>query len=570
MLCLKKTCASLALAFIVAGLAAAAQEVPPPRFIKDIPDLKIQADSRIRSVVIFPDRATVVRSAEIRPILGPQSVVFSGLPTTLIGSSLRATGRGAAEVKILGLESANEYLESPLLPEARKLQSELEALQFEMNRTKNGLAVLAAQESFLLSIQSTQASKASADLAQGKADPAAWEKTIEFLGAKLGAFKNSQLDRQKILKEQELKAESIKKRIDEIKPSKPREARKVTVLLDARTAGDFTLDLSYTVTNAMWTPLYTIRALPDSGEVELAVSGLIQQRSGENWEGVKASLSTSSPALESRPRELSPWILDIYVPRPVARSEGRMAAPGKGGGGSEDRMRMTEMAAAAAPPAPPREAEVETAAVTDTGIHLNFEIRRAIDVPSDGAPHKFPIDNPTLKIRFDYSAVPKGREAAFLRGTLTNTLAYPLLSGGADLFINQDFVGATKLPFVAAGEETRMFFGEDGQIKVGTELVKREKSGGGFLSKTEKLRLVTRITVQNLRKTPVEIEVTDQIPVSQNSKIEVRDVSLQPAPGKKDDKGLLTWTLSIAPQEKKEILIDWTIEYPRDAAIIGW
>jgi uncharacterized protein (TIGR02231 family) len=233
-------------------------------------------------------------------------------------------------------------------------------------------------------------------------------------------------------------------------------------------------------------------------------------------------------------------------------------------------MRMTEMAAAAAPPAPPREAEVETAAVTDTGIHLNFEIRRAIDVPSDGAPHKFPIDNPTLKIRFDYSAVPKGREAAFLRGTLTNTLAYPLLSGGADLFINQDFVGATKLPFVAAGEETRMFFGEDGQIKVRTELVKREKSGGGFLSKTEKLRLVTRITVQNLRKTPVEIEVTDQIPVSQNSKIEVRDVSLQPAPGKKDDKGLLTWTLSLAPQEKKEILIDWTIEYPRDAAIIGW
>lgn len=566
----RKTCACLVFLFLVPGLTVVAQEVPSARSIQDKPDLKIQAESKIRSVIIFPDRATVVRSAEIKPVPGPQSVVFSGLPTTLIGSSLRATGRGTAEVKILGLESANEYLESPLLPEARKLQAEQEALQFEMNRTHNDLAVLAAQESFLMSIQSTQAAKASADLAQGKADPAVWEKTIEFLGAKLGALKNSQLDRQRILKEQDIKAESLKKRIDEIKPSKPREARKVTVLLEARTAGDFTLDLSYTVTNAKWTPLYMIRALPDSGEVELAVSGLIQQRSGENWEGVKASLSTSSPALESQPRELPPWILDIYVPRPVVRSESRAASSSRGDGGAEDRMRMAEMASAPSPPPPPREAEIETAAVTDTGIHLNFDIRRAIDVPSDGAPHKFPIDNPSLKIKFDYSAVPKGREAAFLRGTLTNTLAYPLLPGGADLFINQDFVGATQLPLVAAGEETRMFFGEDGQIKVRTEQVKREKTGGGFLSKTEKLRLVTRITVQNLRRTPVEIEVTDRLPVSQNSKIEVRDVLLQPAPGKRDDQGLLTWTLSLAPQEKKEILIDWTVEYPRDATITGW
>jgi len=223
-----------------------------------------------------------------------------------------------------------------------------------------------------------------------------------------------------------------------------------------------------------------------------------------------------------------------------------------------------------APPSPPlREAEPDIAAVMETGIHVNFEIRRPVDVPSDGAPHKVPIDSQKLKVKFDYVAVPKLKDMMFLRGSLKNTLPYPLLPGNADLFIMQDFVGTTRLPHVAADDEAKMYFGEDRQIKVTYEQVKREKIGAGFLSKTEKLRLAYKITIQNLRKAPVAIEVMDQIPVSQNSKIEVRDAIIQPAPAKKDDKGLLTWTLTLAPQEKKEITIDFTIEYPKDANIIG-
>jgi len=76
------------------------------------------------------------------------------------------------------------------------------------------------------------------------------------------------------------------------------------------------------------------------------------------------------------------------------------------------------------------------------------------------------------------------------------------------------------LPLTASGEETRVFFGEDGQIKVKSEQVKREKIAAGFLSKTEKLHLVRKITVQNLRKTAVSVDVADRLPVSQNSKIE--------------------------------------------------
>ncbi|MCX6577647.1 MAG: mucoidy inhibitor MuiA family protein [Candidatus Aminicenantes bacterium] len=546
-----------------------AKELPPPRFVKDAtPELKIQAVSSIASVTIYPDRATIVRETNIKPVLGPQSVVFSGLPTTLIPNSLRASGRGVAAVKILGLEVANEFLETALLPEIKRLEAEIDALNFDITKTKNAIEVLSTQEKFLNSIQATTTTKASEQVAQGKPDILSWEKVYDFLGTKLLAVKQAQLEHQKKLDDQNVKLDALKKKLDSIRPRRSQEARKVSVLIEASQVGDFKLSLAYTVMNARWVPLYTVRALPDSSEIELTVTGLIQQRSGENWENVKAQLSTASPAIESRPGELDSWTLDIYVPRPVQR----MAAKSKDErieGGVVGGVLGGVVGSVASRPVEAREAEFATAAILESGIHLNFEIKRSVDIPSDGAPHKVPIDSQKLKVKFDYVAVPKLKEAMFLRGSVKNTLAYPFLPGSADLFIIQDFVGTTQIPYVAANEEAKLYFGEDGQIKIKYEQVKKEKINPGFLGKTEKLHLVYKITVQNLRKNAAEIELMDQLPISQNDKIEIKDINIQPAQSKKDDKGILTWKLTLAPQEKKEITIDFTIEYPKDVTIIG-
>jgi uncharacterized protein (TIGR02231 family) len=180
-----------------------------------------------------------------------------------------------------------------------------------------------------------------------------------------------------------------------------------------------------------------------------------------------------------------------------------------------------------------------------------------------------PIDTQNIEVEYDYMSIPKLKEAAFLRAKLRNTLPYPLLSGSADLFVIQDFIGSTKIPFVAKDEEAKVFFGEDRQIRIKHERTKREKSPPGFLGKNERIKLAYKITIQNLRKNKVNIEIQDQLPISQNTKIEIKDQAITPAPSKKDDKGVLTWTLTLEPQEKKEILIGFTIEYPKGSTIRG-
>jgi uncharacterized protein (TIGR02231 family) len=380
---------------------------------------EITAKSSIISVTIYPDRASITREGSLSLGSGTHSVVFDGLPSTLIPNSLRVSGKGTAIVKILGLDVSTAFLESPLLPEIKKLQGEIGALEMEMTKTKDAIEVLESQEKFLKSIESTSISKASQEVALGKPDILTWEKVIGFLGSKLQGIKQSKLEQLKILKEQQTKLDALKKKLDSMAPQKPLEAKKVTVLLESSRAGEFELNLSYTVVNARWVPLYTVRALPDSSEIELSVSGNIQQKSGEDWEDVKIFLSTSSPSLGTNPPELNPWILDIYVPRPVLQREAKVA------GGVEK----------AAAPRPEEaaleitEAEMAYAGIQESGIHLNFEIKRNVQIPSDGAPHKVPIDSQKMNAKFDYISVPKLKEAAFLRGNLQNTLPYPLLSG---------------------------------------------------------------------------------------------------------------------------------------------
>ncbi|MGD2245893.1 MAG: mucoidy inhibitor MuiA family protein [Candidatus Aminicenantes bacterium] len=526
---------------------------------------EIAAKSSISSVTIYPDRATIIRDADLTLGSGTHSVIFENLPVTLIPNSLRVSGKGTAVVKIVGLDLATQYLEFALLPEVKKLQAQIDAQELEMSKTANKIEVLNTQEKFLKSIESANAAQASQEIMLGKPDTQSWERVLNFLANKLSEVKIATIEQNQILKNQKVKLDALKKKLNSMRPQKSTQSRKVNVILEAARAGQFKLSLSYTVMRARWNPLYRMRALPDSSEIEFAMSANIQQRSGENWENTKALLSTASPALSTNPPVLYPWILDLYVPRPEQTRKAARVVGGVVGGVRAGEPKIE----APLEEADMMDAEMAAAGIVETGINLNFAIKKNVQIPSDGAPHKVPIDTQNIEVEYDYISVPKLKEAAFLRAKLRNTLPYPLLSGSADLFVIQDFIGSTKVPFIAKDEETKVFFGEDRQIRIKHERTKKETSPPGFLGKNERLKLAYKITAENLRQNKVDIEILDQLPISQNTKIEIKDQTITPAPSKKDEKGLLTWTLSLEPQEKKEINIEFTIEYPKGATIRG-
>ncbi|MBI4309336.1 MAG: DUF4139 domain-containing protein, partial [Candidatus Omnitrophica bacterium] len=80
------------------------------------------------------------------------------------------------------------------------------------------------------------------------------------------------------------------------------------------------------------------------------------------------------------------------------------------------------------------------------------------------------------------------------------------------------------------------------------------------------------ITVENYKSKPIIVKVYDQIPVSQDDKIRIKNIKFNPEPAKKDadDRpGVLYWTLSLNPAEKKDIGTAYSIEYPRNLNVTG-
>ncbi|MBC7348506.1 MAG: mucoidy inhibitor MuiA family protein [Candidatus Aminicenantes bacterium] len=513
----------------------------------------VEVTSRIQQVIVYPDRAQVIRKGEASLTPETRSLVFRGLPGTIIPGSVRVAASGQAPVKIIGVEVSREFLEAEKLPEVRKIMEEISSVESEMASLKGQEAILEAQEKFLNSFGAAFSNQASRELLAGRPDLSGVDKFVDYLGARLQSIQKSRQDNARALAEKQARLEALKKKLKEIMPAGSREQQNITVLVESTRTAGLQVELSYDVSPASWNPIYTIKALPELGEIELTVAAIVKQRTGENWDNVNLLLSTSRPTAGNQPGELSPWYLDFFQPR-MMRAASRDLV--------EAKMAMEAEAA-------PALALEETAEMVETWLGVNFEIKKAWTIASDGAERRVPIDSQKMPAAFDYLSVPKLQELCFLRSSFKSTLPYPLLPGRADLFIAQDFVGSLGLNLLPAGDELQLFFGQDNQVKVKRELVKREKSGPGFLGKNERVNQVFRITLENLRNRPVEVEVKDQLPVSQNTKIEVKDVKIMPAPSSRDENGILTWKLKLEPRQKQEIILDFTVEYPKGSRVIG-
>jgi uncharacterized protein (TIGR02231 family) len=75
------------------------------------------------------------------------------------------------------------------------------------------------------------------------------------------------------------------------------------------------------------------------------------------------------------------------------------------------------------------------------------------------------------------------------------------------------------------------------------------------------------ITIRNNKSNQVKITLNDQIPVSSNSSIKVDPLEL--SGGKLDGlTGELKWDLEMKPQETKQIILTYSVKYPKDQTVI--
>jgi uncharacterized protein (TIGR02231 family) len=548
-----------------------------------------ELDAPIRDVTVYSDRALITRQGKLELEAGEHEIRVNNLPQ-FIQESLRAAGSGPQGTRILNVDITTAFYSRPPETELLTLQTELDLLIQKQQLLKARQDALNDRRNWLRAL-GEQSRDFARGLAQGQMKPQDCADFFSFTSDQ--ALKDAQAaqDLEIQLKQVKQDIEAKKRELTWKQGTGPSDRLAALITVELAEAGTFELEISYLIMNASWYPQYDVRVQSgedeEKGEVELTYIGMVQQKTGENWEHVQLSLSTARPSLASILPELQPWYLSNYQP-PIPRRPAMAAmqrahlsrgvakkAQSEGAdedeeqfGGAENYLYAPAMAMPAAPL--PVAAEIATTTVEKAGAAFVFRAGRSVDIPSDNSPHKTTIARDGLPCAFDYVTAPAIEENAHLRATITNTTERVLLAGKTNIFLSGEYVGTSAINQIAPTEELKLFLGIDDNIKVKRELIEKGVDKGNLLQRDVRVTTYAyRITVHNYTALAKKIVVRDHLPVSNHERIKIKIQTIQPTPAERDKLEMLEWRFPLPADKEQKIEYRFTVEYPQDMQVIG-
>jgi uncharacterized protein (TIGR02231 family) len=342
--------------------------------------------------------------------------------------------------------------------------------------------------------------------------------------------------------------------------------------IDAKQAGPLTLRLSYLVAGASWTPAYRATLDPASGEIALVSEAVVRQGTGEDWNGVSLRLSTAAPARGVAPPEMESLLLR---PMPAER-DFKTAA----GGIAYERPAPARFHQNNLPIAPDlqaydalekKDAEIAQAEIVHSAYNVAFEVPGKPDVPADGADHRVVLRQESLPGTLTYRAAPSLEEAVFLTSVVRAPAQYPLLAGAMRVLAGGAYLGVYGVPETAPGAELNPPFGRDNRIKIARVEQPEVRSFEGLTNRTGQVAHQSKTTVENLRDRAVTVVVEDRVPVSEDERIvvEMGKATTADHTPSKTRPGVVSWKLTLAPHEKKDVVLSYTVRYPKEMLVAG-
>jgi uncharacterized protein (TIGR02231 family) len=539
----------------------------------------ITAESHLTQVSVYPDSALLTRSASIELAPGEHAVIFSDIIPELDENTIRVSGQGSAKVKILGAQVKKEFLKEKPGERVQELEKQIEETQMARRENEETLNILSQEREFLSSLRFFSQGQLPKDLITKVPSATEIDGILKFLDVSMKSNYAQNRTLENAIRDIDRKLEALLRELYEINtPDKMK--RSIIVEVQVLKAGNLDLIVTYLVPGASWQSLYDARASFEKGEVELVSYGLVRQQTGEDWPGIDMVLSTARPTRGGRMPELFSWFLRPYQPvQAMRKAKASFAMAGEAVSSAADYApyylesniggKEMEEKALEAP------AEVSYATAQDKGASVVYKIPRKASVKADGSAVRLPVFAQTLAAKFKYAAYPKANPLAYLASRVTNSKDLQLLPGRVNLFLNDDFVGASRIDSIAPGEDFDFYLGVDESVKVKREEIEHKMDDvllGGIPSPNRIVTMKYKLTVENYKSNKITVELFESMPVSGDEKIRVKieNVSVEPKNKDfKDKKGVWRWEMELEPKAKKEISYTLVVEYPRNLIVEG-
>lgn len=507
--------------------------------------------ARIVAATVYPQGAQVLRAVSVPGAEGARQILVPDLPAGTALSDLRIEGAGVAITAaslIEGRLPASEGVVSPAIVAARAEVDRLEA-------------ALALKEDALAAILSrAEAAQARIAFLRAVGLDASAADQLSALGeaVEAGVLVASQTS---LAAEAEARAADLALRADREAVEKARQALAAlehpddsgnALLLWVEGAGE--IGITTFVSEAGWSPSYDLRYDADAEALHLRPYFNLYQQSGEDWTGVKLTISAARPSERAAPSELWPRPLRIMPePPPVVMAAPKMA---RGMAESYDVEMMAEPAIAAS-------GMPELQLIGELPTYV-------IDAPRD---LRDGVEG--LRVEWRETVVPAHRLAEAV--PMLDETAYELvegeawsgglmLPGPALIWKEGAVVAATDLPLMTDGAPFRIGTGPIDALRLKRREPGTMEGDTGVLSKSNTRRELVEIEVINDTGLDWPLRVIDRLPYSEQEDLRI-ETRLTPAASETDrdgQRGIVAWEFDLPAGQSKLLRSETNITWPID------
>jgi len=536
----------------LAALALAAQAVPRNA---------TPVVGKITEATVYRGQALVTRDITTTVAAGDQEIVVTGLPETVVPTSLYATA--GPNITIRSVRYQVTALRASPNAQVRELQGRITRYQTELRSIETDISVLVGRSAYLDKLENTTAPANG----KGATAPSTVASNTKFMFAQRQEIARKSLEME--MRRDNLSSEVSywQRRLGELRYGRAKSQREAVIYLGAGHAGMHHFTLSYLVNNVNWTPTYSAYLNTERNNIMIEYVAVVTQKSGEDWSNVKLTISTTRPTLIADASALSPlWInmtpgdeetaqgssvntVDMY-------NESRIATQTELTGNDYTLYLNQRNQPVEAQKGPVGQVS------QSTGMHQNvvaarmqnLELSAPDEIVEAARKTEAPISEVLavsypLPAKFYYTAAPVLADCVYQSIDATNSSKFALLPGPYTAYLNKQFAGRGQLPLVARGQNFTVGFGADTQLRVARELTSKttEINGGNKL-----MTLEYTLKLLNFTAKPVDVRVWDRIPRTPDENVMINLVSTTPelstnAAYLADDRprGMLRWDVTI-------------------------
>lgn len=487
----------------------------------------IEAEANITNITMYTTSAEINYEKQIHLKAGKNTVVFTGLSLYIEDNTINVSV-SSSEVNIITVTNHINYLkqkksEGTLI---NQLNDSIKMIERESGLLNCKIETFENEKNLLMKGQDLGGISKGVPVSE-------MEKAATFFRTRYLELTTTMFEMDKTIAKNNEKIKNYKNQIAELSSTTSVTSSELNIVVESPTEQNVGFTFKYLTPKAGWAPFYDIKYNGPEKPIDFIFRANVFNASGVNWKDVKIKLSTADP------------ISGFNTPSFSSNKSNSQ--------GNKMNVKTEKY----------DDQTISYNQVEVSDVFAEYPVKHKYTIVSDAKPYLVEVASYSMPSLFSYLTIPKLSPFGFLMAKIPVWHNYNLISGTTNIYNKGTYMGKTFLNTWAENDTLQIYLGNDNNIFVSRE-EKNQNNPRSFIGNYVTDETNIAITIKNNYPQPVNIEILDQVPVSDdNDKVKLDVFNIETANYNKEE-GLIRWNLTMKGNESSSLNFKYILKAPKD------